>query len=363
MKVTLLPENITSFIPLINKVLPTHSQLPILSNLLLKATTEGLFLRATDLEMGVQVKISAKIEEEGIVTVPGKEFLETISSLPKDKITLTLNKDTLVVSCRGNKISFNTISGEEFPQLFKEKGSEVDRFSRKEFMDIFSCLTFSVSLEENRPQLGGVYVDDKKDYTNFVSTDGYRMSVKKVFQKNKEREKLIVPVGLLNEVISLKEGDEIVLCVNKGENQVLFEVGDVIVVGRMIEGTFPDYESVVPGDFSTTVTFNREELLQNVKLASIFARDNSNVANLEVVGSVMRLTTRTQGVGEGEMVVECRKEGEDNKISFNIKYLLDVLKNQTVEEMTLGLNTPMEPAVFLTKEKDFSHVIMPIQVD
>jgi DNA polymerase-3 subunit beta len=363
MKVTLLPENISLFIPLINKILPSHSQLPILSNVLLEATNEGLLMKATDLEMGVQVTIPAKIEKLGAVTVPGKEFLETISSLPKDKIEMGINKDIFTIVCRGNKISFNTISKEEFPQLFKEKGVEVDRFTRKEFLEIFPCLTFSVSLEETRPQLGGVYVDAKGSYTNFVSTDGYRMSVKKVSQKNKEREGLIIPVGLINEAIGLKSDVDLVLYVNKAENQVIFEVGDAIIVGRMIEGEFPNYEKVLPVEFITTVVFDREELLQNVRLASVFAKENSNIATLEVVGNTMKLSTRTQGVGEGEMVIECDKTGEDNKIAFNIRYLSDVLKNQTSEELVLGLNSSTEPAVFTTKDKDFSHVIMPIQVD
>ena len=363
MKVQLLPENISSFIPRVSKILPSHSQLPILSNILLEATKEGLFIKATDLETGVQVKISAKIEEEGAVTIPGKEFLETISSLPKDKIEITLNKDVLTVICRGSKISFNTISKDEFPQLFKEKGVEVDVFTRKEFLDIFSCLTFSVSLEEARPQLGGVYVDGKSNYTNFVSTDGYRMSVRKVGRKMGERGNLIVPVGLINEAIALKTEGGIVLYVNKTENQVILEMGEAIIVGRMIEGAFPDYERVLPNEFATTVVFDRDELLQNTRLASIFAKESSNIANLEISGGRMKITTRTQGVGEGEIIVECTKTGGDNKIAFNIRYLLDVLKNQTAAELTLGLNSPTEPAVFMTSEKDFSHVIMPIQVD
>lgn len=365
MKVTILPENITSYIPLLTKILPSHSQIPILSNILLDATKEGLFIRSTDLEMGVQVKIAAKIEEEGSITVPGKEFLESISTLPKDKITLQTDKDLLLLSCRGNKISFNTISKDEFPQLFKDKGVEIDRFTKTEFVDIFSCLTFSVSNEETRPQLGGVYADEKDGYTNFVSTDGYRMSIKKITQKSRKSqgENIIVPVRLITEVVGLKEDSEIVLYINKTENQILFEVGEALIVGRMIEGVFPDYEKVLPREFATNVTFSRDDLLQNVKLASVFAKENSNIAQLEVVGDSIKITTRTQGVGEGETVVEATKEGEDNKIAFNIRYLLDLLKNVDAKELVLKLDTSTRPAIFETLTHDFIHVIMPIQVD
>jgi DNA polymerase-3 subunit beta len=364
MKVVVLPENILSFLPLINKVLPLHSQIPILSNVLLDANDSGFFIRSTDLEMGAEVKIPAKIEDMGAVTVPGREFVEAINSLPKDKATIMLEKDILTVSCRGNKVSFNTIPQDEFPKLFKEKGEEVARFTKKEFLDIFSRLIFSVSQEETRPQLAGIYIDSKDDKTNFVSTDGYRMSIRTLKTPQKKmKESLIVAVGLINEVISLKEEHEIILYVNKGENQVVFEVGDAIVVGRMIEEKFPDYEGVLPTQSKTVVLFDREELLQNVRLVAVFAKDNSNIASLEIQGNEIKLSTRTQGVGEGETTVECQKKGEDNKISFNIKYLLDVLKNVSDRELELHLNSSTEPAVFKTKEKDFLHVIMPIQVE
>ncbi len=364
MKVTILPENITPYLPLINKILPTHSQVPILSNILLKATTDGFFIKATDLELGAQVKIPAKIEREGAITVPGREFVETINSLPKDKIAITYDKGEATIICRENKIKFNTISQEEFPVLFKEKGVEVARFGKKEFTEIFSYLTFSVSQEDSRPQLTGVLIDSRDDATNFVSTDGYRMSVKTIkTQSKKLKEGLIVSVDLINEVMSLKSENEVILYVNKEESQVLIEVGDAIVIGRMIEGKFPDYERVLPSKSRTTVVFNRDELFQNVKIASIFARETSNIATLEISGDSMKLVTRAQGVGEGEAVIECRKEGEDNRIAFNIRYLMDLLKALTDQEIELGLNSQTEPAVFRTKEKDFLHVIMPIQVD
>lgn len=364
MKVTILPENLTKYLPLINKVLPSHSQIPILSNVCLLANSDGFFIKATDLELGTQIKIPAKIEGEGAITIPGKEFLETINSLPKDKITISLEKDAVVVTCRDNRIVFSTISYDEFPQLFKEKGEEVLRFGRQEFLDIFSYLTFSVSQEETRPQLTGVYIDSKSNEVNFVSTDGYRMSVKKTKTKKKKLEEgLIVSVGIINEVMSLKEEDEIVMYLNKAESHVVFEVGGALIIGRMIEGKFPDYESVLPSQSKTTATFNREELLQNVKIASVFARDSSNIANLEIKGNTIKLSTKTQGVGEGETVIECQKEGEDNKISFNIRYLMDLLKSLSEAEVTLRLNSASEPAVFEVKEKDYLHVIMPIQVD
>lgn len=363
MKATILSENITNYIPLLGKLLSSHSQLPILSNIFIEAGKEGLRIRATDLEMGGEILIPAKVDEEGSVTIPGKEFAETITTLPKDKIVMTTEKDMMILTCRGNKISFNTIPAQEFPQLFKEKGVVVVKFTRKEFENAFSYLSFSASSEETRPQLTGVYIDEKDGGVNFVSTDGYRMSVKKYVSAKKVSGGLIVAVGLIDEVMTLKSGEDISLYINKEENQTIFEVGNVVLLGRMIEGQFPDYEKVIPSDARTVVRFEREELLRNVKLASVFARDSGNIINLEIIGESMRLTTRSQGVGEGEMLIDCVKTGEDNKISFNSKYLMDLLKTVSEETIELRLNSASEPAVFEVKEQDFTHVIMPIQVD
>lgn len=364
MKVTILPENIIPYLPLLGKILPSHSQLPILSNILLEAKKDGFYLRTTDLEMGCEIKISAKIEDEGAITIPGKEFLETINSLPQDKITIVVEKSNALLTCRDTKISFSTIPAEEFPQLYKERGEEAARFTKSEFLDVFSYLTFSVSFEESRPQLTGIYIDAQEGKINFVSTDGYRMSVKTLSQpKRKIKERLIVAVGLINEAMSLKSAEEVVLSVNKSESQITLQVGDALIVGRMIDGQFPDYVRVLPTSAKTTVMFDREELLRNVRLASVFAKDSSNIVNLSVEGGLIKLSTRSQGVGEGEAVVECETEGEDNKISFNIRYLSDLLKTVNDKSITLKLNSSNEPALFEIKEKNFAHVIMPVQVD
>src|SRR5690349_866420 len=153
MTVEFLIENIEKYLSALAKTLPSHSQLPVLANILLEATTDGLFLCATDLDLGVRVKIPAKIEAEGAVTVPGKQFLEVLSSLPKGKVRLTYEKDTLALESHGNRIFFQTISKDEFPSLFSEKGEKMYEFSKNEFRDIFSKLIFAASLDESRPQL------------------------------------------------------------------------------------------------------------------------------------------------------------------------------------------------------------------
>ncbi len=364
MKVTLLPENIIKYLPLINRVLPSHSQIPILSNVLLSAEKNGFCLKSTDLEMGIKITIPAKIDEEGEITVPGKEFLETVNNLPKDKLVMQTDKDTLRVECRGSRAIFNTIPSAEFPDLFKEKGEKVATITKKEFLELFSSITFSVSQEDTRPQLTGILIDPVEGGVNFVSTDGYRMSIKKSEgQKVKNKEGLILSVKLINEAGSLKDEEGVDIFVNNTENQVIFVIGDATLVGRIIAGPFPDYKRVLPAGHRLRAVFDREELLQVAKLVSIFARDNSNIAIMKIEKGVITLQTKSQGVGEGVSEVECQQDGEDMSVSFNIKYLYDVLRAADGKTLEIRLNSPSEPVVFEDKEKRFLHVIMPIQVE
>lgn len=364
MKVSLLVENIEKFLPLIGKALPTHSQVPILLNLLIAATKDGLYIKATDLDLGIEIKIPAKIEEEGKITVPGRQFIEVMNSLPKDKLTFSLEKETLSISSRGNKVSFQTITAEDFPDLYKSRGEEVARFSKEEFQDIFAYLAFCVSTDEARPQLTGVYISKNEKSIDFVATDGYRMSVNTVEGDKKITNGLIVSVRLINEVLSLKNDfDEIVLFVNKEGSQVIFECGEVVIVGRMIEGAFPDYKKVIPKTSKLTATIDREEFLQNVRLASVFAREDSNILHLEIEGQNLKLSTKSAGVGEGFSEVEIEKKGEDTKIAFNVKYLLDILKTINEKTIILKLNNSGDAALFEIEGKNFKHVIMPVQVD
>ena len=137
MRVGFLIENTEKFLPLISKIIPVHSQIPILSNVLLEATKQGFYISATNLEIGVRTKIPAKIEEEGATTVSGKQFIEALSSLPKDKSLLSSEKDSLKVKCRDDIITFQTIARDEFPNILEQKGEKVHSFLEKE-IDITS---------------------------------------------------------------------------------------------------------------------------------------------------------------------------------------------------------------------------------
>lgn len=365
MQVEFLIENIEGFLPTLSKVIPIHSQIPVLSNLLLEATKSGFFINATNLELGVRIKIPAKITQVGSVTIPGKQFIEALSSLPKDKVQILFDHDKLTLKCRQNQIVFQTIAKEEFPTLYDELGEKIHEFSEKELISIFSKITFAVSGDEARPELTGVLVSQKGDYIDFVATDGFRLSLKKMNNKKilGESESMIFPSRVINEVIAQKTADKVTMFVYKKANQVIFEVGDILFVGRIISGEFPNYEKVIPSSHKTQITCDREEFLQNLKVSSIFARESANIVKVKIADGKMKILSRASGVGEGEVVLDVEQEGEDNEIAFNVKFVLDILRSIASKNVILELSSGVEPAVFKTDDDpDFIHIIMPVRV-
>lgn len=366
MRVSCLVENIEKQISLLSKIIPAHTQVPVLSNILIEAKSDGLYFSATDLEIGVRVKIPAKIEEIGAVTIPGKQFIEVVNSLPKDKVSFSLEKDVFVLQSRENRVVFQTIPKEEYPNLFEEKGEKITSFNGNEFKSIFSNLIFSVSSDETRPVLTGILFSQKQNEVDFVATDGYRLSVKKIKNKIfKEAErKLILSARLINEALLLKtEKDLIDMYVLKEGNQIVFEAEDVLLVGRFIEGEFPNYERIIPASFKTKLIIDKEEFLQSIRLASVFARDSANIVKFKTGEGQIKVFSRASGVGEGEIKMEAEQEGEGNEISFNVKFLLDFLKNADKDKVVMELNSGLEPAIFrLQNDNSYLHVIMPVRV-
>lgn len=366
MKVSLLTENLQETISLLGKTLPAHSPVPVLSSILVDATKDGLYLSATDLEFGVTTTVPAKIEEEGGVLIPGKQFIEVVNSLGKEKATLRQEKDQVLLEAQTGTFKFQAIPKDEFPKMFEDVGEKVDEFTREEFIQVFSKLTFAVSTDDARPHLTGVYLVKKEDTIHFVATDGYRLSLvsKKGRGGGSILEKgIIISPQLINDALSLKTQSPIKLYVYEKGNQVILETEGVRLVGRLIEGVYPEYSRVIPGSAGSAITVSVEEFLKVVRAVTVFARENANVVSLNISDNTLTLTVPSTSLGEAESVIEGLQEGPGGNISYNIKYLSDLLRVSENGKIKMGINSPFDPSIFtLPQDGDFLHVIMPVRV-
>lgn len=365
MKVILKTDLLQKKLSLVNHAISNKSQLPILLHILLETSDGHLKLSSTDLEIGLTTEIKAEILQEGSVTVPAKTFIELISSFTKDDVELEAKEGSLIVKTKNSKSTFQTLSVEEFPKLFIEKGEKIATLQTESIANDFESVLFASSTDTTRPALSGILVKGEEKGFLLVATDGYRLSLKHTQSEEADPTlSLILPSRIFREVVSLKdEGKNLGVYIAKDHNQILFEQGKTLLIGRLIDAEFPNYEKIIPSDHSTTTSFDREELLKAVKMCSIFARESANIIKFSLKKTSIEVSSQTPSLGDNTVTVEASLTGEENEIAFNARYLLDVLTHVNAESMTFEMTGPLNPGVFKIKgDNSYLHLIMPIRI-
>jgi len=364
MKIQVQTELLQKKLTLLNHAISSKSQLPILLNILLEAKDGVLVLSSTDLEIGITTQIKGEIEKEGSVTVPAKTFTELVNSFTKDTLTLEVVDHTLTVKTKNSSSSFQTLPVEEFPKLYQEKGEKITDIPSETIQNDFEIVLFSSSNDTTRPALSGVLVKAEKHGLLLVATDGYRLSLKhSKTETTDENLSLIVPSRVFKEAMNMREAKQVSVFVSRDHNQIIFESGDTILIGRLIEAEFPPYEKIIPTDSSTVTTFEREELLKAVKMCSIFARESANIIKFSLQKGSIVVSSQTPSLGENTVTVDAKLTGEENEIAFNGRYLLDALTNISHEELTFEMTGPLNPGVFkIQGDSSYLHLIMPIRI-
>ena len=369
MKLTVLQENLVKAVTQASRFASTRSQLPILGNILLKATKTKLSVSSTNLEISVLTQIGAKIEEEGEISIPSKVITELIGNLPKGQITMESEKEQLKVTTSGFTSKVLGMNASDFPKI---PGSLTSPFSlpKKEILESLSQVSFATSTDETRPILTGVlFILDMKSLT-LVATDGFRLSKKKInltSQKNESGDqKIVIPKGILGELgRSLEEVTEVKLEIQEEEKQILFESGDVVLSSRLLEGDYPDFEKIIPKNSLISVRLDKEDFQRAVKLASIFAREAANIVKIKLSKDSVKVSAESSASGSQEMDVEAKTEGEtkDFEIAFNYRFLEEFLHTVTGEEVKMDFTTVDKAGVFTdSSDSNYLHLIMPVKI-
>lgn len=366
MKSTIVTENLKRRIGQVSHAVSQRAQLPILLNFLISAKDGVLEISATDLEIGIIAKIPAKIEEEGETCIPAKTFADLIASLTCEKVSLETEGSTLILSGAGVRAVFPTTDSSDFPKITSGFGKARASIKREVLEKEMSRVVFAASLDMGRPALSGVFV--KKEARGFaaVATDGYRLSLKKelAMVDGSGVSQVLIPSRVIRELVLMgNENDSVEIYVSSESNQVVFVAGDLTLVGRLIDAEFPDYEKIIPQDFGTRSIFDRSDMLSAVKQGSVFAREASNIIKLKILKDKIVVSANAPSVGEDEVEIPAKTQGEENEIAFNARYLLDLLSSVEDESLTFEMTGPLNPGVFKSeKDSSFLHLIMPIRV-
>lgn len=384
MRMSVLQENLVKGLGIIKGAVITRPSLPVLDNVLLTHDSGRLRLTATDLDLSISVWVGARIEQEGEVTVPAKTFYDIVNSLSPEHIDLELNvrDQTLLLECGGAKAQLKGISADEFPYISIVTNPVLATVSAAILKDMIDEVVTSAASEDNRPVLTAVYARFDGDTVTMASADGYRLTVRKeVMELNTDVPvTLLIPSRTLREVskaIGKMKGkgkkltyDTIVsISADTDTNKIMFHMGDIEIVSQLIEGTFPEYERIMPPPPTTTTIVYRDEFLRACKRAAIFAKDSSNAARLNFkpasdggIGTLV-IEAYSSAMGEMSSMVDASIKGIAMQAAFNVEYLIDVPKTMADDQIVIETIDFASPAVLRgVGRTNLYYVIMPMQV-
>jgi DNA polymerase-3 subunit beta len=292
MKLQVTQENLTRALGAVARVANSRGTLPILANVLVKTSNNRLSLSATNLDIAITQYIGAKVEQEGSITVPARLMQEFISSLPSGVINLELDETKLKISTDQYHSTVNGILADDFPVMPAITSGKSVKLDGKLLKKGLQQVVFAASNDESRPVLTGVLLHSVEGKLYLAATDSYRLAEKEI-GKTKEEVNLLVPATALNDLLRVL-GDEVEeVTVTYDEQQILFNVGDVELVARLLEGKYPDYRKLIPSSFGVTVELKKADLLNVTKVSSLFARESAGSVTIKVDEIAQELSIRS----------------------------------------------------------------------
>lgn len=362
MKIKVAKGVLLSGIQKVQNIITTKATLPILSNILLETQQNILKLTATDLDIGISCVIPIETQEPGIITVPAKRFSDIIKDLPSENVNINTKKNNLViVETESCQFKIMGLAPEDFPKLPEFKNMAVINLGQSTLKEMLNLTSFAVSLDETRYILNGILFKIHHNNLTLVATDGKRLAViEKTLPQPVEKDiQIIVPFKAIQELIrNLKEEGELSLLL--GNNQALFDFKGTVVISRLIEGEFPDYQQVVPPVSEHKLRIPREQFLWAVRRAALLSTPDYQAVKLEAFKNKLVVSKSTPDVGESreELAVEYR--GKEMAIGFNPAYLADVLKNLQDENIELELTDSEKPGVI--RLNGYIYIVLPMRL-
>jgi DNA polymerase-3 subunit beta len=373
MMISVLQENLQKGLSIVTKAVEGKPTLPVLANVLLEAEDSRLRLAATNLQMSVTMWIGAKVDQPGSITLPAKTFADLVSNLSPERVDLKLDPTTHTVQVRcGATISnIKGIDAEEFPPITHGQGEDVS-IDAKVFQEMVNQTAFAAAKEDNRPVLTGVYFELNGDNITMASADGYRLAVRngKLLRPAVKPINMNIPARTLMEVARVidENDDEVAISLPGKRDIVTFHLKNVDITSQLIEGRFPDFSAIIPRSYITSTVMYTQDLLKACRRAQIFARDSANSGRIHVKPAKgpgepgeVQIVGKSNERGDLDGFLDASVEGESLDISFNIEYLIDVLKVIREERVVFQSNGAENPGVIRPENRDdFVHVIMPM---
>ena len=338
-------QNLHQGLAAVSASIPTKTTLPVLSNILFEAGQDGVWMSGTDLDVAVRVKVPAEVKEQGSLTAPGKKLQEIARELPDQPVEVSIRGDQIELKCGRSHFKLNGLPSDEFPTLPEVDFSDGWRVKGSDLHGLIKHTSFAVSTEESRPILNGVLWELRDGHMRMVATNGHRlarMGIPAVSSGAPSADFIVPPVAL--QQVQRLFGQEDDLEVARSGNHLGFRAGGTEVYTRLIEGSYPNYEQVIPKDNDKFAIVDKKALASAVRRMAVVASDQTHRIRMVFESDRVHLNVLTPDLGEGEDELELTYEGEGLEIGFNAAYLLEVLRYMETDDVKITFRAPERAA-------------------
>ncbi len=368
MKFTITRQNLHNGLAAVSASIPSKTTLPVLSNILFEAREDGVWMSGTDLDVAVRVRVPADVSEAGSLTAPGKKLQEITRELPDEPVDVSTRGDQIELRCGRSHFKFNGLPAEEFPSLAEIGFEDAWTVKGKDLHDLIHHTAFAVSTEESRPILNGVLWELRDGEMRMVATNGHRLARMGIpaGSSGAPSADFIVPPAALQHVQRLfRSEDE--LRVARSGNHLGFQAESTEVFTRLIEGTYPNYDQVIPRDNDKVANVQKKALESAVRRMAVVASDQTHRIRLRFEDGRVHLNVLTPDLGEGHDELEIGYGGEELEIGFNANYLLEVLRYMPTDEVKIAFKAPeraatVEPIPDGDEAIDYLCLVMPLRL-
>lgn len=363
MKLECSIEKIKNALMTVDRITGKNLTLPVLGSVLWVATGKSLKLRATNLNIGIEIEVPAKIEKEGVVAIKSDILSSLFSLLSGDNIiSFELINDNLHIKTKTNSIILKSIPSDDFPTIPIIEGENLV-LPAKKFLEGIKSVYYSASVSEIKPEIGSVYIYPDEDLLVFVATDSFRLAEKKVKIKQKlSFSGILIPLKNIIEIIKVLEGIDGDIKITLHKNQISFSTSNIYLTSRVIDGSFPDYKQIIPKNGTTEVTLLKQDLISSLKISNIFSdKFNKVTFNIKPKEKVFEIEAKNIDIGENVTLMAGALSGEDTMLDFNYKYIIDCFTSMSSDSLVLEFNGNNKAMVMKpVGDSSFMYLVMPM---
>ncbi len=361
MNITINRNNFLKALQATERIISRNLSLPILNNILIKTDKGRIKISSTNLEIGINYWIGARIKEEGEITVPAKIITDFIQNIQDEKIILLVRKNILFINSDHYKTQILGFESKEFPIIPEIKEKPLAKLPSPVLKNTLTAVVDSTAISETRPELTGVNISFNDSVIEFAATDGFRLAEKIISCDNPKTTSFIVPRTTIFELIRIISDLDEDIHISVSNNQIMFFGSDFQLISRLIDGQYPDYKRVIPEKFISRALFNKDDLQKQIRLSSIFSSNIFDI-KLQVQNNKTVILAKNQDKGEINSSISSVLKNEPFEISVNYHYLQDGLKIMNSQKVILEFTGNGSPLVIKPEEeKKLLYLIMPLR--